>query len=913
MLYQYTIYPIECVYKILYLFFAEALDHYGLALIVLSLMTSFIIHPFMKWAAKLQKEEKHLQDVMKPQLDIIKEESKGAEQYERIQRMYKRYRYHPVMAIRSAIGVALQIPFLMAAFYMLSKLPDIQGISWGVIRDLGKPDGLLLGRFNVLPVVMTAVNLLGAYTTKGFSKRDRMQAIVIAALFLVLLYTAPSALLIYWTCNNFWTLIGNIINVISERFAITMPWAIIKGKSLTEWITEAPDVLYVCLALAGTVCVFVPADVYLVNSNESWFSLLDILRYLLLFFAGGFLVLAIIYFSFPNQKLRLVFIAILLGLLIGFWLQSYVINLDYGILDGRKIKWNSFKKESFLNCIVWISCFLTPFIALRYLKAEIFLKIAKKLSVFLIIVQICSSFYVAGTRDIKQAKMVDNLMLSKEEQFTVSSKENIIVFVLDTFDSKTFEKIQKTNPELVKKLEGFTFYPNASSFFGYTDYSIPQMLTNKVFVNQCLYKEYLKDAWEQTQFYKYLRSKNYDIRLFTFSNFLYGANGQIDNLENVKYAVDRTTAKSFMKLAFFREMPHVLKKRFVIESGLLRDPVVANTVKEAYKEDDVKFYNELVKNGIQIRNDKNCFRFYHLKGAHGFYTMNADIKRVKKDQTTMYEQAVGAFKIALEFIDQLKNKKAFDNTTFVITADHGRHNSIGTAPLVLVRQPDSPKIPMVTKRNAISFSGWHATLTQRYGNESMVFGEIFDKENKKRRDFYLVKNVQNQDISLIQYEITGSAENSKSYKKIKTIQTAAVSSDKSYSLGKRIVFSPLGTSSKYVMSGWEQAIVKYRWINKDKGRIDFTLHNYSGTDLTLYVWGYPSLIDKAPSRNISVYIGNKKICTWKINKYDCYKAVIPKSLVDPRQLVITFKIENPVPKKFDAKNRQFRVHFLEIR
>ncbi|MBQ7561747.1 MAG: sulfatase-like hydrolase/transferase, partial [Synergistaceae bacterium] len=83
------------------------------------------------------------------------------------------------------------------------------GVSFFGIKDLSKPDALLAG-INILPILMTFFNILATLTTKKFTKRERVQAFVIAALFLVMLYNAPSALLIYWTTNNFIMLLKNI-------------------------------------------------------------------------------------------------------------------------------------------------------------------------------------------------------------------------------------------------------------------------------------------------------------------------------------------------------------------------------------------------------------------------------------------------------------------------------------------------------------------------------------------------------------------------------------------------------------------------------------------------------------------------------------------------------------------------------
>ena len=896
MLYQYTIFPIECIYKVLYLFFSDALNHYGLALIALSLLTSLVIHPFMKWAAKLQNEEKRLQDVMKPQIDAIKAVTSGAEQYQRIQRMYQRYGYHPIMAIRSAVGVMLQIPFLMAAFYMLSKLPDIQGVPWGFIKDLGGPDGLLSvskWKINVLPFVMTAVNLLSAYTTRGFSKRDRLQAIGIAVLFLVLLYKAPSALLIYWTCNNLWTLLGNIKEIVFAKQGISAPKFTIKGRKLGDWIANAPAALYIFFALAATVCVLVPSDVYLVNAKELWFPLTDMLKYLVPSAFVVFAVLAVIYFIIPNQKLKAWFAALTLGLLLGFWLQSYVINLDYGILDGRTIEWSSYKKDAVLNTLAWIACIVLPFVALHYWRAEKFYKLTKKIAVVLLVVQVFSAFYVAGVTGGKQDKTADNIILTTEEEFTVSSKDNIVVFLLDAFESKTFREIQQKNPELIKKLNGFTYYPDATSYFGLTDYSLPQMLTGKPFTNQGTYANYLKQAWKENAFYKLLRDKNYDIRLFTFDTFMRGAEGNVDNIQKAKFVVNTEIFNYFKDLALFREMPHLLKKYYVIYSVVLRNPVVEDKKAEPYRENDVAFYNKM-KNGLKLRNDKNCFRFYHLNGAHKPYTMTADIKRVKAGSgVTQHDQAIGALKIVLEYIEMLQKSKLYDNTTFAILADHGKHSSTATAPLVLIKQPKAPDRPLEVRRNPISFKGLHATLSKRFGTESERFGKDFSTLAEDKRTYYLV-SLRNQDIVMNEYEIQGDVEKESSWKVIRTIYNYIKSSDRSYVLGTKVDFSTNGTSIKYMGKGWRRPMLHDSGIREKQAELDFTLSNYKDKDLSLTMWARPILRDGAATRDLSIYVNGKKLKTWKMKKSSQYKVQIPKEFVKNQKLHIVFKLENPI-------------------
>jgi hypothetical protein len=223
----------------------------------------------MRWASRIQKDEKHLQDILRPQIDKIKGECEGAEQHLRIANLYRSYAYHPVMAVRSVVTIALQIPFLIAAYYMLSELPVIKGRPFLIISDLSQPDGLLFG-LNLLPILMTGINLISACTTPSFGKREKVHAGVIALLFLILLYYAPSALLIFWTCNNLWVLLGNLCpESVKKRFAIKNSFGI-------KWIFRIFKELlfnpYLCIILA-----LLAPFVFVVSMNFFIYTLKQIL------------------------------------------------------------------------------------------------------------------------------------------------------------------------------------------------------------------------------------------------------------------------------------------------------------------------------------------------------------------------------------------------------------------------------------------------------------------------------------------------------------------------------------------------------------------------------------------------------------------------------------------------------------
>lgn len=209
MLYELFFQPIVTIFKYLYLALFSMTGKLGLSLILMSIVVNILLRPFSAWASKIQEKERRIQEILAPQIAEIKRKYHGAEQHSELSELYKRYAYNPLYAIRSGMDLFIQLLPLSAAYVMLSSLTILQGQSFAGISDLSRPDGLIFG-INLLPIAMTVINFLTTLTTERFTRRERIQAFVIAILFFTLLYNAPSALLVYWTSNNFIMLLKNL-------------------------------------------------------------------------------------------------------------------------------------------------------------------------------------------------------------------------------------------------------------------------------------------------------------------------------------------------------------------------------------------------------------------------------------------------------------------------------------------------------------------------------------------------------------------------------------------------------------------------------------------------------------------------------------------------------------------------------
>ena len=213
-LYQLLIGPLELFFEVIYCLADHVLANPGLSIVALSLAMNFLVLPLYRRADAMQAEQRETEQKLKPWVDHIRKTFSGDERFMMLQTYYRQNGYKQTDSLKGSVSLLLEVPFFIAAYRFLSGLEVLQGVRFGPITDLGAPDGLLrLGGLtvNLLPILMTAINLLSAAIyLKGFPLKSKLQMTGMALVFLVLLYDSPAGLVLYWTLNNVFSLVKNI-------------------------------------------------------------------------------------------------------------------------------------------------------------------------------------------------------------------------------------------------------------------------------------------------------------------------------------------------------------------------------------------------------------------------------------------------------------------------------------------------------------------------------------------------------------------------------------------------------------------------------------------------------------------------------------------------------------------------------
>ena len=281
-----------------------------------------------------------------------------------------------------------------------------------------------------------------------------------------------------------------------------------KKKSRLSFHTILPG-----LFCAFVLFIFAPVDMYLSTADELWFSLKDLIPWLLIFAAVTFAGITLLCCILP-KKLSVIFRAGVYACSFLLWLQGNVLVTDYGTLDGERINWAEYRTPGILNALIWIAV-IALFIFLMLRLRKTFRGVVEAAACILLATQIVT-LGVLLIRQPQKAEQQGDRYLSRENEFVISPEENTLVFVLDCFDGNLMTTLLEEYPEDTSdKFPDFTFYPDTVAAAARTKYAIPFILTGDTNREEQSYNEYLSRAYGASPLMQELATGKYSTGFYT--------------------------------------------------------------------------------------------------------------------------------------------------------------------------------------------------------------------------------------------------------------------------------------------------------------------------------------------------------------------------------------------------------------
>lgn len=181
----------------------------GLDVIAFSLVLNICLSPVYSQMERAGRESARDLAAMESEVARMRAHYRGRERYFYVRAVHRVFRHNPISAVFRSGDLLLQVVVFATVYRFLSTGGRLDGAAFLGIRDLGQPDALL-GGVNFLPLAMTLLNVLSAILY-GADRGKRRNAFLLAGLFLVLLYGSPAGLVLYWTSNNAYSLVRNLV------------------------------------------------------------------------------------------------------------------------------------------------------------------------------------------------------------------------------------------------------------------------------------------------------------------------------------------------------------------------------------------------------------------------------------------------------------------------------------------------------------------------------------------------------------------------------------------------------------------------------------------------------------------------------------------------------------------------------
>lgn len=426
------------------------------------------------------------------------------------------------------------------------------------------------------------------------------------------------------------------------------------------------------LAFSFTFAVFGPYELYITNMEYLNFPFSMLVLPMLIAGAAVMAVLCIglllLRGKVFNYAVSLIFAITLAG-----YLQGNFLNVDHGTLDGGTISWNQYKLPMLISCAMWAAV-IAAVLLILYLSRRLWAHMVQYLSALLVAVQLVALASLVATTDLH---MDARPYLCTQDMYSVSGGQNVVFFLVDTFDKRYCDDLLEQYPEWEEQLQGFTYYRNFTGSYSRTVPSVAYLLTGVQHDYTIQPDAYFSKAWTGSPFLRDIHDAGNAVHVYSERPYSIGmgdgVEGVIDNLRRETVTINAAkTAANMLILSAYRYAPEMMKPFFHIYTGDLAgiSDMRADGV-NIYTADDYAFWTGFQEQHVSVDETANgMFIFYHLQGAHPPYYL-CDNLEWDKEHATQYSQLSEDMKMIFRYIDELKEKGLYENTTIVISADHG--------------------------------------------------------------------------------------------------------------------------------------------------------------------------------------------------------------------------------------------------
>lgn len=272
------------------------------------------------------------------------------------------------------------------------------------------------------------------------------------------------------------------------------------------------------------------------------------------------------------------------------------------------------------------------------------------------------------------------------------------------------------------------------------------MLTGKKVDASIPVNDWFYNVWTDSDtisFYEKLREKDYVVNVYSpDTHHLCGTNDVeifntcFSNVTNSSRTADvfyKLLFKTMTKMSCYRMAPEMLKNAFYTAGSEYADIITYED--DVIWHNNADFYSGLLEQGLTVDKGANYFIVQHLLGTHE-YTTTADC--VQSPKTTLEDTVRGCMVMVEEYLNQLKQLGVYDDSTIIITADHG--DMVDSQVIFYIKEPGANRERAAETNAPISLHELRPTLAQAAGLDPSLFGQTiyeFSENQQREREVWV--------------------------------------------------------------------------------------------------------------------------------------------------------------------------------
>lgn len=428
--------------------------------------------------------------------------------------------------------------------------------------------------------------------------------------------------------------------------------------------------LAVAFLIAGLVILYLPSEIYLGNPLEFVSTparlIIDLLTYWIVFS----LILALpVLIPFPAWQR--IWLSILCVLAFAVWFSGVFLVADFGSMDSAGFDIGRYNTTLHVHTAIFLVAFIAIILGLR--KWPAFMMIGLAVIGTGMTIMTVNNFYIVSNGTLES--------VDPGEIARFSSKKNVLILVLDTFQSDILQTLIDSDSPLPEALDGFRFFPDTMGVAPTSYLTMPAFHSGVIYDRVASLQHFYDQEIRKDSFLGELSRNGYQVDIVNpvIDVCPEGINicKQQKHLLLNSREVTQTEASRLADLSVFRAMPGHTKR-------LLLDPGIG-TVSRATRNNPLtglqhRIYNantvlQMVADQISVDDGPPTAKLIHLLNTGPPFmfdkecTFTGVVKPIDRNhQTAQTECAMRWF---VYLLDAMKRTGVYDNSLIILTADSG--------------------------------------------------------------------------------------------------------------------------------------------------------------------------------------------------------------------------------------------------